>query len=77
MIKRIGDDANTKARKYTYSLRSMSDYKCRLIENQFTGLLLNLDGHEVLCRLIGSFNAYNLTACYAAALLLNEQKWMC
>ncbi|HNP47203.1 MAG TPA: UDP-N-acetylmuramoyl-L-alanyl-D-glutamate--2,6-diaminopimelate ligase, partial [Bacteroidia bacterium] len=65
---------NTKARKYTYSLRSMSDYKCRLIENQFTGLLLNLDGHEVLCRLIGSFNAYNLTACYAAALLLNEQK---
>ncbi|HRH67265.1 MAG TPA: UDP-N-acetylmuramoyl-L-alanyl-D-glutamate--2,6-diaminopimelate ligase [Bacteroidia bacterium] len=65
---------NTKARKYTYSLRSMSDYKCKLIENHFSGLLINLDGHEVLCRLVGSFNAYNLTATYAAALLLDEPK---
>lgn len=65
---------NTRARKYTYSLRSMSDYKCRLIENHFSGLLLNLDGQEVLCHLVGSFNAYNLTATYAAALLLDEPK---
>lgn len=65
---------NTKARKYTYGLTSMSDYKCRLIENRFSGLLLNMDGQEVLCRLVGSFNAYNLTAAYAAAVLLGEQK---
>lgn len=65
---------NTKARKYTYGLRSMADYKCKLIENDFTGLLLNLDGHEVLCRLVGSFNAYNLTAVYATAHLLGEER---
>jgi UDP-N-acetylmuramoyl-L-alanyl-D-glutamate--2,6-diaminopimelate ligase len=65
---------NTHAKKYSYSLRSMSDYKCRLIENHFDGLLLNIDGHEVLCRLVGSFNAYNLTAAYATAVLLGEEK---
>lgn len=65
---------NTRASKYTYAMRSMADYRCRLIENDFTGLLLNLDGHEVLCRLVGSFNAYNLTAAYATAVLLGEEK---
>src|SRR5438105_6651123 len=65
---------NSHARKYTYSLRSVSDYKCRLIENHFEGLILNIDGHEVLCRLVGSFNAYNLTAAYATAVLLGESK---
>jgi len=65
---------NTQARKYSYSLKSMSDYKCRLIENHFEGLILNIDGHEVLCRLVGSFNAYNLTAAYATAVLLGENK---
>lgn len=65
---------NTRARKYSYSLKSMSDYKCRLIENHFQGLILNIDGHEVLCRLVGSFNAYNLTAAYATAVLLGQDK---
>ncbi len=65
---------NTKAKKYTYSLRSMSDYKCKLIENHFSGLILNLDGHEVHCKLVGSFNAYNLAAAYATAVLLEEEK---
>jgi UDP-N-acetylmuramoyl-L-alanyl-D-glutamate--2,6-diaminopimelate ligase len=65
---------NTQAKKYSYSLRSMSDFKCRLIENHFNGLLLNFDGQEVLCRLVGSFNAYNLTAAYATAMLLGENK---
>jgi UDP-N-acetylmuramoyl-L-alanyl-D-glutamate--2,6-diaminopimelate ligase len=65
---------NTHAKKYTYSLRSVSDYKCRLIENHFEGLMLNIDGAEVLCRLVGSFNAYNLTAAYATAVLLGENK---
>ena len=65
---------NTRARKYTYALRTMADYKARLVENQFSGLLLNIDGQEVLCRLVGSFNAYNLTATYAAAVQLGESK---
>lgn len=65
---------NTRARKYSYSLKSMSDYKCRLIENHFQGLILNIDGHEVICRLVGSFNAYNLTAAYATAVLLGQDK---
>jgi UDP-N-acetylmuramoyl-L-alanyl-D-glutamate--2,6-diaminopimelate ligase len=65
---------NTKAYKYTYSLRSMSDYKCKLIENHFSGLILNIDGHEVHCKLVGSFNAYNITAAYATAILLDEDK---
>lgn len=65
---------NTKARKYTYGVKSMADFKCRLIENQFTGLMLNMNGQDVHCRLVGSFNAYNLTAAYATAELLGMEK---
>jgi UDP-N-acetylmuramoyl-L-alanyl-D-glutamate--2,6-diaminopimelate ligase len=65
---------NTKARKYTYSLKSMSDYKCKMIENHFSGLILTIDGQEVSCRLVGTFNAYNITAAYATAILLGEDK---
>jgi UDP-N-acetylmuramoyl-L-alanyl-D-glutamate--2,6-diaminopimelate ligase len=65
---------NTRATKHTYSFQKMSDYKGRLIENQLSGLLLHVDGHEILCRLIGSFNAYNLLAVYATAVLLEQDK---
>ncbi len=65
---------NSKALKKTYSLRSMADYKCKVVENQFSGLLLNIDNQEVWSKLIGSFNAYNLLAVYATALLLKEDK---
>jgi len=65
---------NTNALKKTYSLKSMSDFKCKIIENQFYGLLLKIDEQEVLCRLIGSFNAYNLLAVYGAAILLRQEK---
>ncbi len=65
---------NTKAKKYTYGLRSVADYRCKLIENHFSGLLLSMNGQEVLCRLVGSFNAYNLTAAFATATLLEEDK---
>jgi UDP-N-acetylmuramoyl-L-alanyl-D-glutamate--2,6-diaminopimelate ligase len=65
---------NTRATKKRYSLRSMADYKCRIVENQFSGLLLNIDGSEVWSKLIGSFNAYNLLAVYATAILLKEDK---
>ncbi len=65
---------NTKATKKTYSLRSMADFKCKVVENQFSGLLLNIDNQEVWSKLIGSFNAYNLLAVYATAILLKEDK---
>ncbi|REJ85014.1 MAG: UDP-N-acetylmuramoyl-L-alanyl-D-glutamate--2,6-diaminopimelate ligase [Bacteroidetes bacterium] len=65
---------NTKASKYSYGLHSMCDYRCKLLENEFTGMLLNLDGQELHCRLVGSFNAYNITAVYAVARLLGKPK---
>jgi UDP-N-acetylmuramoyl-L-alanyl-D-glutamate--2,6-diaminopimelate ligase len=65
---------NTKALKKTYSLKSDSDFKCRIIENQFEGLQLNIDGEEFWSNLIGKFNAYNLLAVYGAAILSGEKK---
>ena len=63
---------NTLASRYTYSLRSMADFRCRITENQFSGLQLMIGGKEVWCRLVGHFNAYNLLAIYAAAVLLGQ-----
>ena len=65
---------NSKAIRKTYSLRSISDFKCKIIENKITGLHLNMDNQEVWTKLIGSFNAYNLLAVYGTAMLLNEDK---
>lgn len=65
---------NTKSKKYTYSLHSNSTYKCRILENQLSGLLLNIDGQEVWARLIGNFNAYNILAIYSTAILLGKEK---
>jgi UDP-N-acetylmuramoyl-L-alanyl-D-glutamate--2,6-diaminopimelate ligase len=63
---------NTRANKKTYSLKSASDFKAKIIENQFEGLHINIDGNDVWCRLVGQFNAYNLLAVYSAAVLLGE-----
>lgn len=65
---------NTRASKYTYSLRSMADFRANIVEQDFRGMLLNIDGQEAWYRLTGNFNAYNLLAVYAAAFLLGEQK---
>lgn len=65
---------NTKATKKTYSLHAMADFRCKVVENQFSGLLLNIDNNEVWSKLIGNFNAYNLLAVYATAVLLKEDK---
>ncbi|MDT0684788.1 UDP-N-acetylmuramoyl-L-alanyl-D-glutamate--2,6-diaminopimelate ligase [Autumnicola psychrophila] len=61
---------NTKAKKYTYALKSYADYQAQILENQFTGLLLKVNEQEVWSRLIGTFNAYNVLAIYATAELL-------
>jgi UDP-N-acetylmuramoyl-L-alanyl-D-glutamate--2,6-diaminopimelate ligase len=65
---------NTVAHKKTYGLKSMADYRAKIMENQFSGLLLSIDGEEVWFKLVGSFNAYNLVAVYAAAMLLEQDK---
>lgn len=65
---------NTVARKHTYALKSMADFTCRVVENDFSGMLLNIDGSEVWTKLIGNFNAYNLLAIYSTAMLLGEEK---
>lgn len=67
---------STKAQKYTYSLNRLADYKTKIVENCFEGLLLNINGKDVNTMLVGRFNAYNLTAIYAIARLcgLNDQE---
>jgi UDP-N-acetylmuramoyl-L-alanyl-D-glutamate--2,6-diaminopimelate ligase len=61
---------NTQAKKYTYALKTVADYKVKILENQFEGLHLQINNQEIYTRLIGAFNAYNLVAIYAAADLL-------
>ena len=65
---------NIKAKKLTYSLKSMSDYKCKILENRFDGTLLRIKGYDVWTKLIGEFNAYNLLAVYAVGSLLNVEE---
>ncbi len=61
---------NTKAKKYTYALKSVADYKAQILENGFGGMLLKINDQEVWTKLIGNFNAYNVLAIYAASELL-------
>jgi len=68
---------NTAAKRYTYSLKSASDFKCKIIENSVYGLQLDIDGTDFHSLLIGEFNAYNLTLVYGAAILLGVEKLEC
>lgn len=61
---------NTKAKKQSYALKTMADFKAKIIENQFSGLVLNINNNEVYTKLIGRFNAYNLLAVYGVSILL-------
>jgi UDP-N-acetylmuramoyl-L-alanyl-D-glutamate--2,6-diaminopimelate ligase len=65
---------NTKAHVKSYALQSMATFKAKIIENQFSGLFLNIDSEEVWFKMVGSFNAYNLLAVYATAMLLDQDK---
>ena len=64
---------NTKASKYRYALKTMADFKARILSNTLQGLELDIEGHNVWFKLIGDFNAYNLMAVYGAAILLEEE----
>ncbi|MDE7388415.1 MAG: UDP-N-acetylmuramoyl-L-alanyl-D-glutamate--2,6-diaminopimelate ligase [Muribaculaceae bacterium] len=61
---------NCAADRRTYSLRSMADFRGRIVESRIDGTLLSLDGREVETMFTGRFNAYNLTAVYGACRLL-------
>jgi UDP-N-acetylmuramoyl-L-alanyl-D-glutamate--2,6-diaminopimelate ligase len=63
---------NTKATRRSYAVRNMADLHARIIENQLTGLHLNIDGHDVYTRLVGEFNASNLLAVYGVATILGQ-----
>jgi UDP-N-acetylmuramoyl-L-alanyl-D-glutamate--2,6-diaminopimelate ligase len=65
---------NTAAKKVTYALRTMADFKAKVIENSLTGLVMELDGEEFYARLVGGFNAYNLLSVYTTARLLGADK---
>jgi UDP-N-acetylmuramoyl-L-alanyl-D-glutamate--2,6-diaminopimelate ligase len=65
---------NTKAQKVTYSTRSMADFRCKVLENHFDGMLLNMDDQEIWTRFVGNFNAANLLAVYSTALQLGQNK---
>jgi UDP-N-acetylmuramoyl-L-alanyl-D-glutamate--2,6-diaminopimelate ligase len=65
---------NTKASRYSYGIKNMADFKARVIEHDFNGMLLNIDGDEAWFRLVGHFNAYNLLNVYGAAFLLGKHK---
>ena len=65
---------NTKASVRTYSTRSMADYKARILECHFEGMLLEIDGREVAVQFIGKFNVSNLLAVYGAALMLGKSQ---
>lgn len=64
---------NTRARKLTYSLRSLADFKAKILESHFEGTDLLINGKEVFVHFVGRFNAYNLLAVYGAAIALGKE----
>lgn len=65
---------NSNASKYTYAIKAPADFKCKILESDFEGLLLKIDGDETWFNVIGEFNAYNILAVYATAFLLGVEK---
>ena len=65
---------NTQAKKYSYGLKSMADFRGRLLEDGFSGLQMMLDNKEFYSPMVGAFNASNLLAVYAVAVLLKQDK---
>ena len=66
---------NTTAKKYFYSLKTLADFKGKILDNSLTGLHMTINDTEVYFRLIGEFNAYNLLAVYGAAICAGEDRF--
>ncbi|MEP6711451.1 MAG: UDP-N-acetylmuramoyl-L-alanyl-D-glutamate--2,6-diaminopimelate ligase [Ferruginibacter sp.] len=65
---------NTNAKKYFYSLKTLADFKGKILDNSFAGLHMTVNDTEVHFKMIGEFNAYNLLAVFAAAICLGQEK---
>ena len=65
---------NTAAKKLTYSLRTLADFKGKILESHFEGMLLDFNNHELAVQFIGKFNASNLLAVFGAAVLLGKKE---
>lgn len=65
---------NTKAARHTYSTRGMADFKTKILEDGFDGMMLDMNGKEVHVSFIGHFNAYNLTAVFGTAVLMGQDE---
>ncbi|MEZ5008367.1 MAG: UDP-N-acetylmuramoyl-L-alanyl-D-glutamate--2,6-diaminopimelate ligase [Chitinophagales bacterium] len=63
---------NTKAKVQTYAVNSMADFKTKIIESSFSGLILEVNNVELYTRMVGKFNAYNIMAVFATAVLLGQ-----
>lgn len=61
---------NTQSKRYSYALKSDADFRAKILENRFDGMLLNIDGKEFWTPMIGQFNAYNLLSVYSTGRLL-------
>ncbi len=66
---------NTIAQRKTYSLKTMADYKAKIIENNLNGLVMMIESNEVFFNMIGEFNAYNLLCVFGVAVELGEEKF--
>lgn len=65
---------NTKANVHTMAIKKSADFHCKILENQFDGLLLNINGKELWSHLVGNFNAYNILAIFASTILLGIEE---
>ncbi len=65
---------NTKAKKYTYALQSLADFKAKILEQHVHGTLIQINGKEIWIKLIGKFNVYNMLLAYSVAKILGENE---
>lgn len=65
---------NTLAKKYTYAIKTLADFRFKILENTFNGLVVQVDDIDIHLQMIGRFNAYNLLAIYATCILLGMEK---
>ncbi|MFN8296825.1 MAG: UDP-N-acetylmuramoyl-L-alanyl-D-glutamate--2,6-diaminopimelate ligase [Chitinophagales bacterium] len=65
---------NTEAKKYSYAVKSLADFRFKILENSFNGLIVQCDDVDIHLQMIGRFNAYNLLAIYATCILLGMEK---
>ncbi|MEA4950556.1 MAG: UDP-N-acetylmuramoyl-L-alanyl-D-glutamate--2,6-diaminopimelate ligase [Petrimonas sp.] len=64
---------NTKAKRYTYSVKGLADFKARIFEKHFDGTEIEINGKQLIVQFVGIFNVYNLLAVYGASILLGQQ----